>query len=184
MTKNKEKKATRKDLASAFVCAAIVFAVFKIILMNCIIPTESMEDTIPKKSLIMANRLAYKNKNPKKGDIIIFKNLEEFQYPMVKRVIATEGDIVEIKNREVYVNGVKFDSSFVKGETLPIKQDTYNVPEGSYFVMGDNREESEDSRFWKYPYLKKDQIIAKVIFRYTSRPPFAKRLDAPISEVK
>ena len=114
-------------------------------------------------------RLAYKFSEPERGDVIIFKFPDDESQNYVKRVIGLPNDVVQIKDGRVYVNGDELDEPYIRdyifndGETY-----TYIVPEDSYFMLGDNRNNSKDSRFWVNTYVKKEKIIAKVIFRYYS----------------
>jgi signal peptidase I len=131
----------------------------------------SMQNTLYADQMLVINRLSYRNKTPKTGDIIVFyqnreigsfadefirslKNIiplgksdEEIRDRLVKRVIATQGDLVDIVDGLVYLNGQLLDEPYVKGIT---EEDGFNLPitvgENQLFVMGDNREHSMDSR--------------------------------------
>ena len=86
----------------------------------------------------------------------------------VKRIIGIPGDIVEIKNDTVYVNGEQLEEPYLK-ESMALGQNmVFEVPADSYFVMGDNRNISNDARYWNNTYVKKEQIIGKAIVKYYS----------------
>ena len=153
------------------VVIAVVFALVftNFIIINAEVPSGSMRDTIWEGDRLFGFRLAYKFSEPKRGDIIIFKFPDDETQNYVKRVIGLPNDIVQIKNGRVYINGEALDEPYIKdyilddGETY-----TYIVPEDSYFMLGDNRNNSKDSRYWVNTFVKKEKIVAKVVVRYYS----------------
>ncbi len=153
-------------------CIAIVLALFinHFVIVNASVPTGSMNNTIMEGDRLIGFRLAYTFSQPKRGDIIIFKYPDDPTQKFVKRVIGLPGDVVKIANENgtvnVYVNDEKLNEPYLK-EAMRINQDyLFIVPNDSYFVMGDNRNDSKDSRFWKNTYVPEDYIIAKAIFKY------------------
>ena len=153
------------------VVIAVVFALVftNFIIINAEVPSGSMRDTIWEGDRLFGFRLAYKFSEPKRGDIIIFKFPDDETQNYVKRIIGLPNDIVQIKNGRVYINGEELDEPYIKdyilddGETY-----TYIVPEDSYFMLGDNRNNSKDSRYWVNTFVKKEKIVAKVVVRYYS----------------
>jgi len=152
-----------KIIAVAFVLAYLINT---FVLSNTTIPSSSMENTIMKNDRLFGFRWAYTFSAPKRGDIIIFKYPDNEKENYIKRVIGLPKDKVEIKSGAVYVNNEKIEEDYLK--EAPIEKDfgPYNVPEDSYFVLGDNRNCSKDARYWKNTYVHKDQIVAKAIFKY------------------
>ncbi len=156
-----------KTLVLAFL---IAFGINNYIIVNATIPTGSMETTIMTGDRVVANRWSYFQSIPKRGDIIIFRYPDDEQVLYVKRVIGIPGDTIEIANGKVYINHSTepliepYMNEFMEGEFGP-----YEVPAESYFVMGDNRNNSLDSRFWSNTFVKKDKILGKVVFRYFPR---------------
>jgi len=148
---------------------AMVFAFFitRVVIVNATIPTGSMEDTIMTNDRIVAFRLAYMASEPQRFDVIVFKYPDDEDVLFVKRIIGLPGDTVEIRDGKVYINNsdIPLVDSFTKhkptGDYGP-----YEVPEGSYFMLGDNRNSSADSRSWENTYLNKDKILGKVVFKY------------------
>lgn len=154
-------KSVLKNLLWFALVGAVAFCFTKFVIINAFIPSESMENTLQVGDFVMGNRLA---RNYERGDILIFKfNDEEY---FIKRLIGLPGDDIEIKDHAVYVNGEKLDEPYLKEQMETPEEMSFHVPEGSYFMMGDNRNESYDSRYWDDPYIKKDQIVARAVFRF------------------
>lgn len=145
----------------------VVLIVNNFLLINARVPSESMEKTIMTGDRFFGNRLAYLFDDPERFDIVVFKYPDDESQLFVKRVIGLPGETVEIKDGKVYINGSEtpLDDSFTS-ETPTGDYGPYVVPEGSYFMLGDNRNHSGDSRFWKQPYVEKEKIVGKAIFRY------------------
>lgn len=155
------------------VVAAVVFAFIlnEIILINASVPTGSMEQTIHAKSRMMGLRLTYMFTDPERGDIIIFENPDNRDEKYVKRVIALPGEYVEIRRGVVYINDMELPESYkyFDNGTIDLKGDFGKtlVPQDSYFVLGDNRNQSKDSRFWETThYVHRDLILGEALFSY------------------
>ena len=144
-----------------------VFILNQVVIVNAYIPSGSMENTMMIGDRVIAFRLSYEFSDPKRSDIIVFSPPDGEPDLYIKRIIGVPGDIVEIKDGIVYINNeiLEDDSSYVKGEPFG-NFGPYNVPEESYFVMGDNRNGSIDSRSWQNTFVPKDKIVGKAIFRY------------------
>ena len=153
----------------------VVFIVNNVLLINAKIPSESMEDTIMTGDRIFGNRLAYIHKDPQRFDIVIFKYPDDETQLFIKRVIGLPGETVEIRDGKVYIDGSEtpLDDSFTpeppQGDWGPEV-----VPEGSYFMLGDNRNRSKDSRFWTNTFVKKEKILGKAVLRYFPSPKLIK----------
>lgn len=149
----------------------IVYLLNTFVIINANVPTGSMIPTVVPGEKIIANRLAYVGDNsPQLGDVIIFRYPDNEEVLFTKRVIGVPGDEVVIKDGQVYVNGIKLVEPYVatkaEGDFGP-----YEVPEGHYFVLGDNRNNSEDSRYWNNTYVSEDEILGKVMIKYSFSKP-------------
>lgn len=147
--------------------ALIAYALNTFIIANSRVPSGSMENTIMTKDRVIGSRLTYKFQDPERGDIVIFHFPDDESIYYVKRIIGLPGDIVDIRDGGVYINNsdTPLEEPYIKEEMDP-ETLHYEVPEDSYFMMGDNRNWSADSRRWVNTFVKKDKIIAKVYFRY------------------
>lgn len=146
----------------AFVVAYILS---NFVIVNAKVPTGSMISTININDKVIGFRLSYIFSNPERGDIIMFNAPDKENTIYIKRVIGLPGDVIRISNNELYINGELKEESYVKNGWRTNTGDVeYTVPKNEYFVMGDNRDNSSDSRVWGT--IKRDDIIAKAIFRY------------------
>ncbi len=121
----------------------------------------SMEPTLINTDKVIVTNLFYE---PNNGDVVVISHGEEYDKPLVKRVIATEGQTLKIDfdTKEVYVDGVIIDEPYIQGDTIQGDMEVPEViPEGKVFVMGDNRPVSLDSRYHEVGLIDVDSIIGK-----------------------
>ena len=162
------------------IVVVVVLVINNVVLINAKIPSESMENTIMTGDRIFGYRLAYglnldlfgkeiskKWKDPERFDIVIFKYPDDESQLFIKRLIGLPGDKVEIRNGKVYINDSEtpLEDDYVP-ETPLGSFGPYEVPENCYFMMGDNRNNSKDSRYWTNTYVRFDQIVGKAEIRY------------------
>lgn len=130
--------------------ADVVIAAFFIIFFiaqSFIVDGHSMEPTLHNRERLIAEKIFYYFAGPRRGDIVVIKDPIEHNRYWVKRIIGVEGDSIEIKNGVVYLNGSKLAENYVAEPIAIPREATYEVPKGHVFVMGDNRNNSNDSRF-------------------------------------
>lgn len=192
--KTEEKKGDmRKEVVSwvrmFVIVIAVVFVLTQFVIINVRVPSGSMENTIMTKDRLIGFRFSYWFDEPQRGDIILFSYPVDEKQTYIKRVIGLPGETVEIRDGKIYIDGSSepLEEDYLK-ETWTWENDgyTFKVPEGCYFVLGDNRNDSEDGRFWAqialnegkastpeeaepYSYVKKDEIKGKAIFKYYSK---------------
>ena len=149
---------------------AVAFALFitKIVIVNAHVPTSSMNHTIPNPSRVVAFRLQYLFSKPQRYDVVVFKFPDNEEQLFVKRIIGLPGETVEIRQGKVYINGsdTPLPDDFTAEPPHSLDNGPYEVPEGHYFMMGDNRNSSDDSRRWNNTYVAEKKILGKVIFCY------------------
>lgn len=135
---------------------------------NTRVPTGSMESTIASHSRILGSKLTYAFNDPQRYDIVIFKFPDDESVDYVKRVIGLPGEKVEIIDGKVYINdsAQPLRDDFITEGVPAGDWGPYYVPEDSYFMLGDNRGNSADSRYWTNHFVKRNKIIAKVSFVY------------------
>lgn len=183
----RKKSKTRETIESLIIAALIALFVRSFFIQAYKIPSGSMEPTLLIGDHLLVNRLSYVAKipildsviftlgKPKRGDIVVFRYPVDPDKDFIKRVIATEGETVEIKDKTIYINGKRtpdswghyIDSSIVPGVFSPKdNMKPVTVPKDACFVMGDNRDNSADSRFWGF--VKKEHLVGKALILYFS----------------
>jgi signal peptidase I len=139
------------------------------------IPSGAMMDTLQIGDHIMADKFTYKLSKPKRGDIVIFPFPNDPSKDYIKRIVALGGEAIEIMDKKVMINGIKLDEPYTVYSDLRIfpkninQRDNFGpvtVPDDSFFVMGDNRDQSNDSRFWGF--VKKHTVKGKAMSIYWS----------------
>ena len=169
--KTDEKESTAKTILEYVISIgiAIVAALLinNFILLNAKVPSGSMENTIMTGDRLFGFRLSYLMEDPKRGDIVIFKYPDNESINYIKRIIGLPGETVTIKDSKVYINNsaTPLKEDYLKEEWV-IAGMQFQVPDDCYFMMGDNRNNSKDSRYWNNTYVERDKILAKAIFRY------------------
>lgn len=186
----RRKSKTREYIESIVIAALIALVVRSFVIQAYKIPSGSMEPTLLVGDHLLVNRMSYVIKmpfvdtvlfstgKPQRGDIIVFRYPEDPSKDYIKRVIATEGESLEIKDKAIFINGKKINDpwgrfrpdSFTSRGLLPfIDKDNIppiTVPKDSYFVMGDNRDNSLDSRYWGF--VQKQHLVGKALILYFS----------------
>ena len=145
------------------VVVAVVLALLitKFIVFKVYIPSESMVPTLNVGDRLFVTRV-YNEEKFERGDILVFES-DELEEKLIKRLIGLPGDKILIENGEVYVNGEKLIEDYI-GNADRFNGE-YEVPEGKYFFLGDNRLWSKDSRYWINPYIDGKDIIGKAQFK-------------------
>lgn len=134
------------------------------------IPSESMYPTLYEGDRLVVEKVSYRFQQPKTGDIVVFQPPAELQkrgydkdQAFIKRIIGLPGEILSVSNGKVYLNGKPLQEDYIAEPPSqpfpPVK-----VPENQFFVMGDNRNNSNDSRYWGF--LPKENIIGRAVFRF------------------
>ena len=161
-----KKKTFWSEYGYLLVTVAVVFVLFRVVLQLAWVPSGSMETTIPTRSLLVSWRLPYLVGDPalERGDIVTFQS-EELGKLLVKRVVGLPGDRISFRDGKVYINETELDEPYLprQGITSVRGSASFTVPEECYFMLGDNRGGSDDSRFWDDPYVPDEMVQAKVL---------------------
>lgn len=152
------------------ICAAWALRTF--VFQAYEIPSGSMEDTIMTGDMVFSEKLTYYTSEPEYGDIVTFKDPEIPSRTLIKRVIATGGQTVQLIDGKVYIDGKELDEPYTDGkETWPLVSRygtpityPYTVPEGELWVMGDNRTNSQDSRY--FGSIPISSVAGKAVLKY------------------
>ena len=170
-------------LAAAFLLRASVVEAYKI-------PSGSMKPTLTIGDHILVSKLAYgfrlplvnetifQFRAPQCGDVVVFTRPDdpdtledESAINIIKRVIGLPGDVIEVRNTEVYINNELHQENYARWEENGIPEGDFGparVPPGHVLLLGDNRDHSRDSRFWNYPFLEMSRIKGKAFLIYWS----------------
>lgn len=164
-----------KNLLIDFVIAAALAALVLSFVRPTIVKQSSMEDTLQENDYIVMSLRAYKHEEPQRGDIVIFQSslvneANGTKKLLIKRVIGLPGDEIIIRNEQLFINGKAFKEDYIKDGVTPVRDvpregEPFIVPEGQYFVMGDNRIVSVDSRYSEVGCITVDQIKGKAVLR-------------------
>lgn len=164
-----------KNLLIDIVIAVCLAAAVLYFIRPTIVKQSSMEDTLHENDYMIMYKQAYRKALPERGDIIIFQSSlvdEENggEKLLIKRVIGLPGDVISISDGQLYINGEAYAEDYLKdGYTpafeIPAEGESYTVPDGSYYCMGDNREGSIDSRRSEVGCVPFENIKGKVIIR-------------------
>jgi signal peptidase I len=187
----RRRKSVVREYGEAIVIAILLALVIRTLVVQAFtIPSGSMMDTLLVGDYILVNKFIYGPelpftdihmpglRAPHRGDIIVFKYPQDEKRDFIKRVIGTPGDVVQVRGHQVFVNGQALNEPYVKPGSAPLLHagQTYcsyaygceptRVPPDSYFVMGDNRDNSQDSRYWGF--VRREKIKGKAFLIYWS----------------
>lgn len=150
-----------KLIVTAFI---IAFILKTFIFQIAYVKGPSMEPTLYEGQILIVSKLNYRLGAPKRGDIVVLNdNLEHKD--LIKRVIGLPGENVDIKDGFVYIDGELLEEDYINVPTYENGFEASEVPENKYFVLGDNRPESRDSRSSSLGFVERENIMGKAVFR-------------------
>ena len=161
--KPRKKSIIKEWIIDIAVVACIALFLWKFVGYGVWITSGSMIPTLEIKDRLIVSRV-HNAENLKEGDIVLFKNDEFEGQILIKRLIGLPGDKIQIKDGVVFRNGEQLKEDYVKNNEK--YNGTFQVPQGEYFFLGDNRANSDDSRYWKNPYVDKSYIEGKARIKY------------------
>ncbi|MBI2527208.1 MAG: signal peptidase I [Candidatus Rokubacteria bacterium] len=183
------RKSQVREYSEAIVVAVLLALVIRAFVVQAFtIPSGSMMDTLLVGDYILVNKFLFGPeipftdthlpgfRDPARGDVIVFKYPNDESRDFIKRIVALGGETVQVRDNRVYVNGRSVDEPYVRPGSVPTATSGHCgylyaceptvVPPGSYFVMGDNRDNSQDSRYWGF--VKREKIRGKAFLIYWS----------------
>lgn len=160
-----KRKSALWELLQSVIIAILLATVIRLLIMSpFFIPSPSMVPALQVGDRIIVSKVAYYFHEPQHGDIVVFKYPLNPKKDYVKRLIAVEGDVVELKDSNLYINGAEVPENYLPSNLRFSDFGPLQVPPGKYFMLGDNRNNSADSRFWGF--LPHNMIIGKTVFIY------------------
>ena len=152
-----------REVGITILIAVAIFVLLRLTVHSYTVVMSSMEPNFHDGDCIMVNKVCYRSSGPQRGEVIIFDPPFDSPRPFIKRVIGLPGETVEIKYGRVFIDGISLEEEYIMAQpnyTMPATE----VPENEYFVLGDNRNSSNDSHNgWIVP---RDNIIGKALFIY------------------
>lgn len=152
-----------REIIETLALTLIIFLVIYFTVQNYQVEGTSMEGSLVNNEYVLVNKLAYLFQPPERGDVIVFHFPVDTSKDLIKRVIGLPGDHISVTSSTVMVNGMVLREPYVKTPYNPVAQQ-WTVPANDYFVMGDNRQFSYDSRDWGF--VPKSYIIGKAVMVY------------------
>jgi len=169
--RDRVKQEIREWVESLIIALVLALIIRTFVVQAFKIPTGSMKPTLVEGDRLLVNKFIYKFKEPQRGDIIVFKFPGNEKKDFIKRLIAKEGEVVEIKDGDIYIDGERIEEPFNIRKTRYYNKSPYGasgrgitIPKDSFYVLGDNSTSSRDSRYWGF--VPRKNVIGKAFFLY------------------
>jgi signal peptidase I len=165
--KSRTKSAFREVVETIVFTLLIYFLVRTFLFENYRVVGSSMFPTLEDNQFLVVNKLAYRLQQPQRGDIIVFRDPHDKERKLIKRVIGLPGDVLEVRQGQVFVNDQRLEEPYIQ-DPARYSRPPSSVPDGQYFVLGDNRNNSSDSSNWGT--LPRENIVGKAWLSYWPPP--------------
>ncbi|MGD2206833.1 MAG: signal peptidase I [Anaerolineae bacterium] len=153
-----------REVVETVVFTFLIYALVRTFLFeNYRVVGRSMLPTLENDQFLVVNKLGYRLEEPQRGDIIVFRDPRDSDRKLIKRVIGLPGETVEVNTGQVIINGQVLQEPYIESTTR-YSQPSRPIPQGQYFVLGDNRNNSSDSHNWGT--LSEDKIVGKAWISY------------------
>jgi signal peptidase I len=150
------------DFVEVILLSALLYIGINAISARIRVDGSSMEPNLHNADLVLVSRLAYRLGEPQRGEVIVFRYPLDPEQEYIKRIIGLPGDTIDIQGGQVYVNNQLLHEPYIKAP--PAYADSWTVPDGTLFVLGDNRNNSNDSHSWYF--LPMELVIGKAVLVY------------------
>jgi signal peptidase I len=157
-------KSTLREFVETILLTLLIYVLVRSFLFeNYRVVGRSMDSTLENDQYLAVNKLGYRLHEPQRGDIIVFHDPRDGSRKLIKRVIGLPGEMLEIRNGQVFINNLRLDEPYIQtpgSYSYPPQP----IPDDTYFVLGDNRNNSSDSHNWGT--LSRDNIVGKAWISY------------------
>jgi signal peptidase I len=152
-----------REIVETIVLTILIFLVIRFVVQSYHVVGTSMQPGLSNDEYVLVNKIAYLFHPPERGDVIVFHYPLDTNQDFIKRVIGLPGDTITTDATNVWVNGVQLKESYISIKANP-SGSSWKVPPNQYFVLGDNRGVSDDSRIWGF--VPRDYIVGKAVLVY------------------
>jgi signal peptidase I len=165
-----------RELAETLVLIAIVYTIVNLATVRFFIEGPSMQPSFQAGQFLVVSRLSYLFAEPQRGEIVVFDRPDDDYLAedplLIKRIIGLPGDTIEFRAQQLYINGELRPEPYINEPCEPnrCRDNTWTLGPGQYFMMGDNRNDSSDSRV--FGAVNRDRLVGQAIFRYWPLPDF------------
>jgi signal peptidase I len=155
-----------RELLETLVLVVTIYALVNLATARFIVEGNSMLPNFETGQFLIVSRINYLLGQPERGDVVVFHYPQDPSSDFIKRVIGVPGDMIEMRNQRVYVNAAELDEPYIREQCNPTScpNETWEVPLGSIFVMGDNRNQSRDSR--AFGMVENRFLVGEALVRY------------------
>lgn len=162
------KSQLRECLESLVIAVVLALFIITFIAQSFLVEGSSMEPSLHHGQRLLVEKVSYRFGEPKRGEVVVFKYPGDRRRKFIKRIVGLPGDEILIQNGYLHINGVRLEEDFINGPTYgSYSAPTFGplaVPAGHYFVLGDNRRNSDDSRYPDVGFVPKKEIVGKALF--------------------
>lgn len=152
-----------REVVEVIVITLVIFLAVRFAIQSYHVEGQSMQPGLVTNEYVVVNKALYLFQAPERGDVIVFHFPRNTSVDFIKRIIGIPGDTVRMDSTHVWVNGVLLNEPYISAPSNPVARE-WKVPPNDYFVMGDNRPESDDSRYWDF--VPKNEIVGKASIVY------------------
>lgn len=164
------KSEIREYIEALLISVVLALLIITFVAQSFLVEGSSMEPSLHHGQRLMVEKISYRFGQPKRGEVVVFKYPGDRRRKFIKRVIGLPGDEILIKNGFLHINGVRMEEDFINGPTYgTYSAPSYGpvlVPNDHYFVLGDNRRNSDDSRYPDVGFVPKKEFVGRALFIY------------------